>query len=517
MTNWKMYGEIQRQKKLGLNKSQASRKLKLDIKTIRKYWDIPPDEFSLTLEETRSRCKKADIYEKELVEWLREYPDISTAQLHDWLKEKYKKIDLSDRTLRLYVAHLREEYGIPKTEAARQYEALEDPPMGFQAQVDMGEIWLERTKGKRVKVYCFAMVLSHSRYKYVFWSDKPFTTLQFIDAHNKAFEFFGGRPEELAYDQDKVLAVSENHGDIIYTEGFQRYIDMMKFKIYLCRPADPATKGRIEAVVKYVKYNFAKHRIFDNITDFNSLCLSWLERTGNAKVHETTKKVPAEVFALEKQHLIPVPYNEIKFTNDSLTYHVRKDNTIIYRQNRYRVPVGTYKPGKTVQILLDEDRMKLFDGDTGEIYAYHKVSCDKGRLIPLNHADRDLNNTLETLYQKAFELLLYTDNARLLLDGIRTAKPRYFRDQLGVIIKVCEGNPEKSILRQAIDYCVLKNLWSAGDFKSSIQYFEEIQKQRPRPSPIDKPKLPEKYKGMKPKVRDINEYTKAMEGCAVNE
>ena len=64
--------------------------------------------------------------------------------------------------------------------------------------------------------------------------------------------------KEIVYDQDKILAVSENSGDIIYTEIFQSFSNEMKFSIYLCRKSDPESKGKIEAVVKYAKNNFAK-------------------------------------------------------------------------------------------------------------------------------------------------------------------------------------------------------------------------------------------------------------------
>jgi len=57
--------------------------------------------------------------------------------------------------------------------------------------------------------------------------DKPFTTDSFIKAHYKAFAFFGGRTKEIVYKQDKVLTVSENYGDIIYTEQFQSYISVL--------------------------------------------------------------------------------------------------------------------------------------------------------------------------------------------------------------------------------------------------------------------------------------------------
>ena len=118
------------------------------------------------------------------------------------------------------------------------------------------------------------MVLAHSRYKYVLWQEQPFTTATFIAAHVKAFEFFGGRTKEIVYDQDKVLAVSENNGDIIYTDGFQSYLDEMKFDVYLCRGSDPESKGKVENVVKYAKHGFAEHRIFVDIDSFNDDCVN---------------------------------------------------------------------------------------------------------------------------------------------------------------------------------------------------------------------------------------------------
>ncbi|TDT45770.1 DDE-type integrase/transposase/recombinase [Fonticella tunisiensis] len=209
------------------------------------------------------------------------------------------------------------------------------------------------------------MVLSHSRYKLAYWQDKPFTATDFIYAHNKAFEYFGGMTTEIVYDQDRLLAVDENFGDIVFTEEFQKYIDLMKFKVYLCRGFDPQSKGKVEAVVKYIKYNFAVHRTFSDIASFNSECLAWLDRTGNSKVHGTTKKIPKEVFALEKKHLLSIPHTfDNKSSNISLTYIVRKDNTVLYKQNRYQVPKGTYCPGKKVELTIVDNIIHIKDIDS---------------------------------------------------------------------------------------------------------------------------------------------------------
>ena len=110
-------------------------------------------------------------------------------------------------------------------------------------------------------------------------------------------------PKELVFDQDKLVIVSENHGDILYTQEFESFKQALRFKVYLCRKNDPESKGKVEAVVKYVKNNFAKHRLFTNITEWNQSQLEWLKRTGNQKEHGTTKKVPAEVLLIENRTL----------------------------------------------------------------------------------------------------------------------------------------------------------------------------------------------------------------------
>lgn len=326
------FARITAEKLKGFNKSQVSRHLELDYKTVNKYWNMTNQDYIKVSQETKSRNKKVDKNKDIIVEWITENRDMSTAQIYDWLRERYGEVDFKDRTLRLYVSELRLENNLRKGVTARQHQQVPELPMGFQIQTDFGQIWLQRKRGGKVKVYCFAMVLSHSRYKFLWWSDIPFTTATFIEAHARAFEFFSGMPKEIVYDQDRILAVSENGGDIIYTEMFQNYIDSARFQVRLCRAFDPESKGTIEAVVKFAKYNFAKHRIFDDIYAFNDDSFKWLERTGNKKVHEVTKKVPAEVFTLEKEHLLQVPNLFLNIeSNNSLTYMVQKNNTVLFK------------------------------------------------------------------------------------------------------------------------------------------------------------------------------------------
>ncbi|MDV2686974.1 DDE-type integrase/transposase/recombinase, partial [Alkalihalophilus lindianensis] len=102
------------------------------------------------------------------------------------------KIIIGSSTIRGYVRELRDIYHIPKVVRVRDHEAVEELPMGQQVQVDWGEITVKNKEKKPVKLYFITFVLSHSRYKYVEWLDKPFTTRDTIHCHEKAFQFFGG-------------------------------------------------------------------------------------------------------------------------------------------------------------------------------------------------------------------------------------------------------------------------------------------------------------------------------------
>lgn len=514
MKNWMEYDEIQKLKRNCHNKSQTARKLDIDWKTVDKYWDMSPDEFARSKKASKKRKKKADEFKPFILESLKNYPDLTTAQIEDWLLERTgkKRLPFGERSLRRYVENLRKEYSIEKPERERQHEAVEDPEYGAQGQVDMGEISLKTPENRHKKVYAFGMVLSNSRYKYIYWQDRPFTTATFVEAHIKAFEFFGGRPRELVYDQDKVLAVSENNGDIIYTAGFENYKEAMGFNIYLCHGADPESKGRIEAVIKYAKNNFARHRVFRDIDSFNEACLVWLERTGNAKIHGTTKKIPAEVFAIEKEYLVPVSeYSFTKPDKNSITYGIRKDNTVLYRSNRYRVPVGTYRKGRKAHVVIDGENVIIEDAKTGVLLAQHSLCHDKGKLIgDKTRNTRDKSKTILELEEGIKELFGDTEGLDMYLTRIHSEKMRYYRDQLGVIKQLFNEWPPETI-RKALGYCIEIESYSAGELKSAVAYIATMEEEKKyRQTVANNVKLPDKYRGDSPPVRDLSEYEYAM-------
>ena len=129
---WQMYSKIHELKRLNLKISQIARHVGVSRNTIYKYIDMTPEEFQQCLERRETRKKKLDNYKGKILGWLKEYPDLSAAQVYDWLQEQYTEIDVCERTVGNLVNQLRKEHAIPKTVYKRQYEAIPDPPMGYQ-------------------------------------------------------------------------------------------------------------------------------------------------------------------------------------------------------------------------------------------------------------------------------------------------------------------------------------------------------------------------------------------------
>lgn len=291
-----MWYKVRELQSKGLNKTQIGKHLGVDRSTVRKYLQMSREDFVRRRNSHRKYTLKLAGYEEYVRGTLEEYPYISAARMHDWLRECYPDFPkVCDKTVFNFVEKVRCKYGIGKKSEARirrDYEKLPDTPYGKYAQADFGEKWMSAENGRSTKVYFFAIVLARSRYKFTCFSRRPFDTELAIYAHERAFEYFGGKPEKILYDQDRVLISRENLGDLVLTRKFQTFVREQHFQPVFCHKADPESKGKVENVVKYVKENFLVARVFRDIDSLNREALEWLERTGNGKVHGTARLVP---------------------------------------------------------------------------------------------------------------------------------------------------------------------------------------------------------------------------------
>jgi transposase len=468
MKEYKVYNAIQQLKERGFRKDSVAKQLNINWRTVDRYWDMTADEYEAQTQRLK-RGSRLDDYQNQVLIWLRQYPSMTASQVCDWLKENYKA-DFKERTVSRYVKHLREEYGMKKALASRDYEAVPELPMGQQVQGDFGQIMMPNVDGGQTKVYAAVFLLARSRYKYAEMQSRPFTSTDLVRICHNCFRYFGGMPQEMVFDQDSILCVSENAGDIIYTYEFEKFRQETRISIYLCRGADPESKGKVENAVKYVKGNFLSNRMYVDDDILNGSCLDWLTRTANAKAHGTTKLIPAEVFKEEREHLRPLI--EVDASSRPLVCRtVRKDNTILFNSNRYSVPLGTYNSQPEVR-LETLNGILYIQTLFGEPICEHRIAGGRGLLIQNKSHTRDRTTALDKL-QNDLDALL-EGKATDFLQAVRAEKTRYSRDQFRIIQSLIDQYGVSDVL-EGIDFCMSNTLHSANILKDFLAHKMKTQ------------------------------------------
>lgn len=506
-----MFYEIHRLKREGFRDAWIGRHLVLDRRTVKKYLNMKEEEYLSFKDSGLPRKKRLDPYEDFVRLRLEECPDASAAQVHDWLKEHFEDlIDVNGKTVFNFVLTVRNAYDIPKLFHYRDFGKVEELPFGKQAQVDFGEYHMTTEEGTRKKVYFFAMVLSTSRQKCVVYRDHPFTTWAAIDAHEQCFIFFMGFTEQVVYDQDKLMLVSENHGDLLLTDEFRSYVNYRGFSLHFCRKADPQSKGKIENVIRYIKYNFLRGRKYISIPLLNQQSNQWLSRTANAKTHAATRKIPQEQWEQEKVFLKPLegPYHA---EHGHQWYSVRKDNTIALKGNFYCLPKGTYTgPQTRVIVKLIDDYLVLSDANQNEI-ARHKLASGKGKLIGGNNYNRDYSLKIDKLMDQLAADFIDPDTAMIYFNKIRMDNPRYIRDQL-TLIKRQNQKYGMKVMEQTLSFCIQNKIFKATDMESVAKKIHtEINNQTPeRPPSIQVKSLSKSAFKITPEKSSISDYKNVM-------
>lgn len=464
---WIMFHEIHKLKRRGRKISQIASKLVIDKRTVKKYLAMSEQEFIDLQNQQPQRNKKLSEYEEFVRVRIEACLDASSAQVHDWLKECHTDFaQVSEKTVYNFVLHVREKYKLLLEFKSREYQQVPELPYGKQAQIDFGEYSMTNADKQRKKVYFFSLVLARSRYKFVFFSERPFTADLAVAAHELAFQFIGGYPKEVVYDQDRALLTDENKGNLTLTNSFRSYHSTRSFKLHFCRKRDPESKGKIENVIKFIKYNFLRGRIYYDMHTLNAQAIEWLERTANAKIHSTTHLVPAKEWLIEKNDLEPLREAFVPL-DSALPYKARKDNTVGFRGNSYTLPVGTFKGPDTIILLMQQgDDLIILDIER-KVIARHKLSHLKGKLVCNTNHYRDTSIAIDKLIDQVAAMFSDIAKANLYLKNICQQDIRYARDWVTVIQTVCKKYTTGQC-DSALHFCIENSIFKTSDFESVL-------------------------------------------------
>ena len=502
-----MWYKVKELKSKGLNCVQVAHELGIHRQTVMKYDKMTLEEFQSSQSYEREFKYKLDIYEDEVKNELIRAPYLSSRQIHDHLREHHSDFPaVSEKTVFNLVMRVRDKYRISKTyeETFRPLEKLQETAPGVSMQADFGEYWMHRDDTRRVKVYFFVAVMSYSRHKFVYFSKTPFTSDLAIYAHQLAFRFYGGKPREVIYDQDKVFIHSENYGDLVLTKAFQSFVSSEHFQCVFCRKSDPQSKGKVENVVKYVKYGFLRGREFTNIEMLNESVLRWLARTANGLPHSTTKRIPAEAFKEEQSCLAPYTGIPAHPQDGMKEYLVRKDNTINFHSHFYNVPTGTFNgDGTFVWVCVKDGHVEIYSNETGKMLVRHEMSQIPGRAILDETIQRP---KLPSRKELENYILSYLDGNALVamwLKNLYETKPRYYRANINHINAELESFLPEALIK-SFEVCLDKGDYNANDLINYCErHFGRIPKGPREPSLAEL--LPETLRSL-PQRSNIDDY-----------
>jgi len=515
MKKRKMYKQIKTFKRQGYSSNKIAMELEINPRTAAKYYRMDERGFRAYRREHMFRDKVLEEYEKDILEVYEknEFAKLNMSSVYDYLEERYGELSGNEQTLRNYIGYLIQADKLRLNEKIRTYTKVPELPFGKQMQLDFGQY----TCRSGLKLFIFAAVLSASRYKYVIFQDHPFKTKEVIDHLLNCFDYFGGVPEEMVIDQDNLLVVSENAGDIIYTDDFKFFIEEQDIRMYVCRKSDPETKGKIENVIKYVKYNFFNTRDFLNIDEANESVIEWLKRRANGKISQATKQIPALLIKYEREHLRPVR-NSI-FRKESLIGReerlVNEKACISVDACGYQLPLK-YR-NKTVEIYVTKHKLFVFDLYTGEEIVEYERSPIPGKILCKREYKRETEKTAQEL--KALVSSMFDgENWKKFTARNFKAFSRYVRDQcLEAKRYFFDNDIDIEILEKALEYCLENDTLSFANLNDTYAYFKREHEREDLKSLTLSTDYQGGHEPLKVTARDLSVYKELISSRGTNE
>jgi transposase len=315
------------------------------------------------------RPSMVDPYVPFIVETLEQYPRLRASRLFEMVKGRgyAGKPD----HFRSIVARYRPR---PPAEA---YLRLRTLP-GEQAQVDWGHFGKIRVGLALRVLWAFVMVLSWCRQVFLrFYLSAAMPS--FVRGHVEAFDFFGGVPRVLLYDNLK-SAVIERAGDAI--RFHPTLLELSGHYHYLPRPVAPGRgnqKGRVERAIRYIRDSFFAARTFTDIDDLNAQALAWTQGiAADRPCPEDRGRTVRELFAEERGRLLALPDDPYP-TEERVVVEVGKTPYVRFDLNDYSIP-HTHTE-RTLVVLATPATVRVIDPDTDAALCSHARSWDRDQQI----------------------------------------------------------------------------------------------------------------------------------------
>jgi hypothetical protein len=181
----------------------------------------------------------------------------------------------------------------------------------------------------------------------------------------RCLERIGGLPERLVWDREAAIA-----GGGRPTDAFAAFCGQLGVGWVILDRGDAQAKGVLERSHRYLRTNFLPGRCFANEADFQLQLDAWCDKA-NARVHRTTRAVPAERLVSERERMRPLP----AVTPDTdRRFVVRVAPQPYVRVDRNDYSLDPRLAGRRVEVCVSQHEVTAVALDTGEVACRHRRS-----------------------------------------------------------------------------------------------------------------------------------------------
>jgi transposase len=269
---------------------------------------------------------------------------------------------------------------------------------GEEAQVDYGEGPMVRDagSGKYRRTRLFVMTLGYSR-KSVRLIVRRSSAQVWAELHERAFRKLGGAVQVLVLDNLREGVLTPDVYDATLNPLYRDVLAHYGVVALPCRVRDPDRKGKVESAVGHAQKTPLKGLRFETIEEAQAYLDRWEERWADTRIHGTTKRQVALMFAEEKPALRELPLEPFRYYRFGKRM-VNLDGCVEVEAAYYSAPPGSI--GRQVQVQWDEMRVRVLSND-GSLLREHLRTRRGFHRIPESDQPPRTPRTTEALLRRA--------------------------------------------------------------------------------------------------------------------
>jgi transposase len=240
---------------------------------------------------------------------------------------------------------------------------------GEESQVDYGTGPMVRDPqtGKYRRTRLFVLTLGCSRKAVRLLSFRSSSRI-WAELHEKAFRRLGGSTRIAVLDNLKEGVLVPDIYDPALNPLYRDVLTHYGCVALPCRIQDPDRKGKVERGVGHAKNTPLKGKRFESLEEAQAYLDRWETSCADTRIHGTTKRQVAAMFAEEKPFLLPLPLEPFRYYQHGQRV-VHLDGCVEVEAAYYGLPPGWI--GRLVRVQWDELYVRILDPNNGLLLREH--------------------------------------------------------------------------------------------------------------------------------------------------